>query len=158
MCRKNSDLIHVIFSPSLWLLCTSLEAYNWAVAGHHLNASHPMLSVWPNPNISTFSGIYFWKTLNCQITSTVRAFNLVPNLRAKPEYQLSSGSKCINVILCDSHRHCLHIDTTQNFLDNPSGQLSIAIKYKFMTWIWSLFCLHMSSHIHNWLFNVPHYL
>ena len=38
--------------------CASLEAWNWVVAGQHLNASHPRSSVWPNPNISIFSGFF----------------------------------------------------------------------------------------------------
>ena len=59
--------------------CASLEAWNWVVAGHHINASHPMSSVWPNPKFSILSGNYFVKTLNCHISSTVRAFDLIPN-------------------------------------------------------------------------------
>ena len=127
--------------------CASLEVWNWVVARQHLNVSHPRSSIWPNPNLSILSSNYFWTTLNCHITSTVRAFDLIPKLRARPEYQLSSGTKYINVIQCDSHRHFLDIDTTQSILINPSGPQSNAMKYKFMTWIWSLFCLHMSSHI-----------
>ena len=69
MCRKNSDPIHVIFSPSLWLKCAfkalpyraSLGTWNWLVAGKHLYASHPRSSVWPNPRVSLFSGNFFWK-------------------------------------------------------------------------------------------------
>ena len=124
-----------------------LEAWNWVVAGQHLNASHPRSSFWPNPNITIFSGIYFWKTLNSHISSTVRAFDLIPKLRARPEYQLYSNTKHKNVILCDSHQHYLDIVTTQSLLDKPSGPQSNAIKYKFMTWIWSLFCLQMSYHM-----------
>ena len=126
-----------------------LEAWNWVVAGQHLNASHPMSSFWPNQNISLLSGIFLWKTLNCHISSTIGAFDLIPKLRARPEYQLSSGNKYINVIQCDLHRHYLDIDTTQSILNNPSGPQSSAINYKFMTWIWSLFCLQMSSHIED---------
>ena len=122
--------------------CASLEARTWVVAGH-LNASNLRSSIWPNPNVSMFSGIYFWTILNCHITS----FDLIPKLRARPEYQLSSGTKYINVIQCDWYRHYLDIDTTQSILNNPSGPQSNAIKYKFMTWIWSPFCLQMSSHM-----------
>ena len=39
-------------------------------------------------------------------------------------------------ILVLSH---LDIETTQSFLDNPSGPQLNAIKYNFMTWIWLLF-------------------
>ena len=85
---------------------------------------------------------------NCHITSTDGAFDLILKLRARPEYQLSSGTKYINVIQCDSHRRYIDIDTTQSILKNPSGPQSKAIIHKFMTWIWSLFCLHMSSHIY----------
>ena len=56
--------------------------------------------------------------------------------------------KYIIVIQCESHRHYLDIDITQSILKKPSGPQSNAIKYKFMTWIWSLFCLQMSSHTH----------
>ena len=35
----------------------------------------------------------------------------------------------------------LDIDTTQIILNNPSMSQSNAIEYKFMTWIWLLFCL-----------------
>ena len=68
--------------------CAFLEAWNWVVAGQHLNASHPRSSVWPNPNVTIFSGNYFWKTSNCHITSTIRVFDLIPKLRARSEYQL----------------------------------------------------------------------
>ena len=129
------------------LLCAFLKTWNWVVAGQHLNASHPRSSVWPNPNATIFLGNYSRKSLNCHISSTVRAFDLIPKLRAQPEYQLYSGTKYINVIMCDSHQHYLDIQTTQSFLDNPSGPQSNAIKYKFMTWIWSLFGLQMSSHM-----------
>ena len=128
--------------------CASLEAWNWVVAGQHINASHPRSSIWPNPNISIFSGNYFGKkTLNCHISSAIRAFDLISKLRARPEYQLSSGTKYINVMQCDSHRHYLYIDTTHSILNNPSGPQTKAIKYKTRTWIWSLFCLQMSSHV-----------
>ena len=73
--------------------CASLEAWYWIVAGQHLNASHPRSSVWPNPNITIFSGNFFLKTLNCHHSWTVRAFDLIPKLRARPEYQLSSAIK-----------------------------------------------------------------
>ena len=39
-----------------FLRCTF---YN--VAGQHLNASHPKSPVWPNQNVSLFSGNYFLK-------------------------------------------------------------------------------------------------
>ena len=97
--------------------------------------------------VCAIGGIFFLLTLNSHNSSTVRAFDLIPKLRARPEYQLSYGTKYINVIQCDSHRHYLDIDTTQSILNNPSGPQSNAIKYKFMTWIWSLFCLQISSHI-----------
>ena len=81
------------------------------------------------------------------MSSTVRAFDLIPKLRARPEYQLYSGTKHINVILSDSYQHYLDIKITQSFLDNPSWPQSSAIKQKFMTLIWFLFGLQMSSHI-----------
>ena len=109
--------------------CDFLEAWNCVVAWQHLNASHSRLSLWPNPNLSIFSGNYFWKTLNCHIFPTVRAFDLILKLRARSEYQLSSISKYINVMPCDSHWQYLNIDTTQSFKDNHSMPQSNAIKY-----------------------------
>ena len=38
--------------------CASLEAWNWVVDGQHLNPSDPRSSIWPNPNVSIFSGIF----------------------------------------------------------------------------------------------------
>ena len=73
--------------------CASLEAWYWVVAGQHLNASHPRSSVWPNPNITWFSGKLKKKTLNCHRSWTFRAFELIPKLRARPEYQLASVIK-----------------------------------------------------------------
>ena len=35
-------------------------------------------------------GFFCWKTLNCHLSKTVRAFDLIPTLRARPEYQLSA--------------------------------------------------------------------
>ena len=109
--------------------CAFLEAWNWVIAGQHLNASHPRSSVWLNPNVPIFSGNYFWKTLNCHISSTVRAFDQITKLRDRPD-----------------------IETTQSFLNNPSGPQSNAIKYKFITFIWSLFSLQMSTHIYILLY------
>ena len=71
--------------------CATLEAWNWFVAGQHLDASHPRSSVWPNQKVSSFSANNFLKILNGHIASTIRAFDLIPKLRARPEYQLSSG-------------------------------------------------------------------
>ena len=107
----------------------------------------PRSSIWPNPNVSIFSGNYFGTTLNCHITSTVNAFDLIPKLRARPEYQLSSGTKYINGIKCDLDRHYIDKGINQSIQNNPFGPQSSLIKYKFMTWIWSLFCLQMSSHL-----------
>ena len=41
--------------------CATLEAWNWFEAGQHLDASHPRSSVWPNQNVTLFSGNYFLK-------------------------------------------------------------------------------------------------
>ena len=43
------------------LYCASLTAWNWFVAGQHLNWSQPRSSVWPNQNITLFPGNYFFK-------------------------------------------------------------------------------------------------
>ena len=73
--------------------CAFLEDWNWVVAGQHINASHPKSSIWPHPTVSIFSGNYFGETLNCHISSSLRAFDPIPKLRYRPEYQLSSGTK-----------------------------------------------------------------
>ena len=41
--------------------CATLEALNWFVAGQQLNASQPRSPVWPNQNVTLFSGNYFLK-------------------------------------------------------------------------------------------------
>ena len=153
----GSYCVRRIVAQSMWyflhlcdcsvLYCAYLEAWNWVVAGQHLNASQPRSSIWPNLFFSSFSGNYFWKNLNCHIASTIRAFDLIPKLRARPENQLSSGINKKNTIQCVSHRHYLDIDTNQSILNNPSGPQSNVINYKLMTWLKSLFCLQMSSHI-----------
>ena len=108
--------------------CASLEAWNCVVAGQLLNASHPRSTLWPNANKSIFPGV-FLKTINCCISPTVGVFDLVPKLTARHHYQLSYGSKYINVILFNLHRHYLNINTTQSFMDNPSYPQSDKIKY-----------------------------
>ena len=120
---------------------------SYVVARQHLNASHSRSSIWLNPNVFIFSGNYFSTTLIGHIPSTVKAFGLIPKLTARHKYQISFGSNYINVIQCDLHCHYLDIDTTKKIRNNPSGSRSNTIKYKFMTWIWSLFCPQMSSHI-----------
>ena len=65
----------------------------WVKMLQCFNASHPRSSVWPNPNITIFSGNFFLKTVNCHHSWTVRAFDLIPKVRARPEYQLSSAIK-----------------------------------------------------------------
>ena len=37
--------------------CASQEAWNWVVAGQHINASHPRSSIWPNPKFLYFQVI-----------------------------------------------------------------------------------------------------
>ena len=51
------------------------------------------------------------------------------------------------MIQCDLHRHYFDIDTTKSTMNNTGGPQSNAIKYKFMTRIWSLLCLQMLSHM-----------
>ena len=40
--------------------CATLEAWNWFVAGQHLNASHPSSPVWPNQNVTLYLGIFLF--------------------------------------------------------------------------------------------------
>ena len=72
--------------------------------------------------------LYFQAIIKKKKLSTLGAFDLISKLRARPEYQLYSGTKNINVILCDSHQHYFYIENTQSFLDNPSGPQSNAVK------------------------------
>ena len=141
MCRKNSDQIHVIFSQSLWLQCALLCLPGNLQLGCSWTAhkcKSPQVINLAKSKYFNISGNYFGETLNCHILSTKID---------RPEYQLSPGTKYINVIQCDSHKYYLDMHTTQSILNNPSGPQSNAIKYKVMTWIWSLFCLQMSSHM-----------
>ena len=139
--------------------CASLEALNWFFCWAAFQCKSPQVISLAKSKCFYISGNYFWKTLNCLISSTVQAFDLIPKLRASSEYQLSFGTKYMNVIECDSHGQYLDIDTTQSILNNPSGPQSNAMKYKFMIWIWFLFCLQMSSHMHqpiHWKLDIVH--
>ena len=96
MPRKNNDLFDVLFSQSLWLKCAllclpgSLELdCSWTAPPCE---SPQVISLAKSKYLHIF-GIFFWKTLNCHCSSTVRAFDLIPKLRARPEYQLVCGSK-----------------------------------------------------------------
>jgi hypothetical protein len=108
--------------------CVTLEAWNWFVARQHLNASHPRSPIWPTENVTIFSGNYFWKTLNGHYSSTVRDFDLIPKLRARPEYQLSSGTIYIPR---DLRPHFFHKETVPSSLHTHSLPQSNAINYKF---------------------------
>ena len=92
---------------------------------------------------------FLWKTLNCHIFSTVRAADPFPKLRARTEYQLLYCTKYTSVTTSDLPRQYLYRNTTHSFLDNPSMPQSTAIKYKFMTWIWSLLWLQISYHMYT---------
>ena len=72
--------------------CANLEAWNWFVAGHHLNASHPKSLVWQIKMSLYFQAIIFGKTVNGHYYSTIRDFDLIPKVRARLEYQLSSST------------------------------------------------------------------
>ena len=76
--------------------CAFLEAWNWVVAGQHLSASHPIHQFDQIQMLLYFRAITFWKTLKCHIFSTVKAFDLILKLRARPEYQLYSDTKYKN--------------------------------------------------------------
>ena len=118
--------------------------------GIGLNLDSTSMRVTPGPQFSQFkmfifyfSGNYFGTRLNCHISSV----DLIPKLRARPEYQLSCGIIYINVKQCDLHRHYLDRDTNHSNLNNPSGPQSYTVKCEFITWIWSPFCLLISSHM-----------
>ena len=70
---------------------------NWQI---HRRESPQVINL-AKSKISIFSGSYFVKTINCHISSTIRAFDQILKLRARPMYQLSSGTKYINVIQCE---------------------------------------------------------
>ena len=129
--------------------CASLEALNWVFSWAAFQCESPqMISLAKSKCLSIFRQLFF-KTLSRLISATVQAFDLIPKLRARPEYQLLFGTKYLNVIQCDSHRQNLDIITTQSSLNNPIWPQTNGIKYKFMIWIWLLFCLQMYSHIQN---------
>ena len=140
MCRKNSDPVHIIFSPSLWLQCAllclpgSLEfGCSWTTPQCE---SPQVINLVKSKCMYIFSQ-FVSTTLNYHHSSTVRALDLISKLRTRHEYQLCSGTNYINGIQCDLHRHYLGIYTTQSILNNPSKPQSNAIKYNFMSWIWS---------------------
>ena len=125
MWRKNSDPIHVIFFfITLWLQCTLLclpGSLEFGCSWTALQCESPQVINVAKSKCFYIFRQFFWKTLNFHISLTVRAFDLIPKLRARPEYHLSSGTKYIIVIPCDSHRHYIDIDTTQSILNNSSG-------------------------------------
>ena len=95
MPRKNKGPFGVFFSQSLWLKCPlmclpgSLELdCSWIAPQCE---SPQVISLAKSKYLNIFR-IFFGKTLNGHYSSTVRAFDLIPKLRAKPEYQLSSGT------------------------------------------------------------------
>ena len=73
-----------------------LETWNWVVAGQHLNASHPIHQFDQIQMLPYFQAITFRFFFKCHIFSTVKAFDLILKLRAKPEYQLYSDTKYKN--------------------------------------------------------------
>ena len=50
-----------------------------------------------------FQAIISEKNLHCNFFSTVKAFDLIPKLRERPEYHLYSSTKYINVKFPVSH-------------------------------------------------------
>ena len=91
MCRKNSDPIHVIFSTYLPLQCALLclpGSLELGCSWTEPQCKSPWVINLAKPNVSLFSGNYFFTTFNCNISSSVRAFDLIPKLRARPKYQL----------------------------------------------------------------------
>ena len=96
MPRKNIGLFDVLFSQFLWLKCAllcllgSLELdCSWTAT----QCESPQVIGLAKSKYLPIFGIFFWQTLNCHFSSTVRACDLIPKLRARPEYQLSSGFK-----------------------------------------------------------------
>ena len=85
-----------LVSQSVWLKCALL-----CLPGSlDLDCSWTA-SQWESPKVNSLArtkylhifGIFYWQTLNCHYSSTVIAFDPIPKMRARPEYQLSSGSK-----------------------------------------------------------------
>ena len=125
--------------------CASLEVWNWVVAEQHLNGSQPRSTVWPNQNVTIFSGNYFWKTLNSHITLTFRIFDLIPKL---------SYHMVLNIPR-DSHRHFLQIETIRSSLHNHSRPQKASKNLTFRTSILSEMGLQPKSHIYwtgEWVF------
>ena len=94
---KNNGLFDVLFSQSLWLKCAllclpgSLELdCSWTTPQCE---SPQVISLAKFKYLYAFRDLFFLQTLNCHYSSTVRAFDLIPKMRARPDYQLSSGCK-----------------------------------------------------------------
>ena len=105
--RMICDTWHV--TPDMWHL--TCETWHVTPDNWHLTC---VISLAKSKYLQIF-GIFFWKTINCHFSSTVRAFDLIPKLRTRPEYQLSSGYK-----YTASRRYFIQIETYHSFLHNHS--------------------------------------
>ena len=92
MPRKNNGLFDVFFSQTLWLKCAllclpgTLELdCSWTAP----QCEWPQVISLAKSKYLNIFGIFFWQTLNGHYSLTVKAFDLIPKLRARSEYQLS---------------------------------------------------------------------
>ena len=63
-----------------------------------------------------FSEIFFWTNLNCYRYLTVTAFDLIPTLRAGPEYRLSADIHCHKAGIKLPYRLAIYL-ICQNFVN-----------------------------------------
>ena len=119
MPRKNNGLFDVLFSQSCWLMCALLCLPGNVELDCSWTApqckSPQVISLAKSKYLHIF-GIPFWQTLNCHYSSTVRAVDLIPKLRARPEYRLWSGSKYTAWLAW----HFIQIETYCSSLHNHS--------------------------------------
>ena len=130
MCRKNSDQIHVLFSPSLWLQCALLCLPGSLELGWSLTTppcESPQVISLGNSKCHFIFMQLFLEKLKTDITP--QPLELLTF--RKWELGLIMSYLLVLTILCDSHQHLLQIETILSFLHNHSHPQSSAINYKF---------------------------
>ena len=90
MPRKNTGLFFSVFVTKV---CLTVPPWKPGIGLQLDSTESPQVISFAKSKYLHIFGIFFLQTLNCHYSSTVRAFDLIPKLRARPEYFLSSDSK-----------------------------------------------------------------
>ena len=78
------------YSLLYFIYCLSVMAFVFQAGTAKMCHSHKVEDRVENYFFTSWTHIFFWRTLNCHISLAVRDVDLIPTLRAQPEYQLSS--------------------------------------------------------------------